>query len=66
MPRLFLCVLPLLLSVSSISFAGSSPVERLAEAVRIKTVSHYNTDEIDYGEFERFHAFLRAAYPRGV
>ena len=64
MPRIIGSSLLVLLLASAASFAGSSPAERLAEAVRIKTVSHYNTAQIDYGEFERFHAFLRAAYPR--
>jgi carboxypeptidase PM20D1 len=64
MPRLFLCALPLLLLASSISFAGSLPAERLAEAVRIKTVSYQESSQIDFEEFERFHEFLRVAYPR--
>ena len=64
MPRSIGSSLLVLLLASAASFAGSSPAERLAEAVRIKTVSHYNTAQIDYAEFERFHAFLRAAYPR--
>ena len=43
---------------------AASPPERLAEAVRFKTVSYQDRDRIDYGEFERFHQFLRDSYPR--
>ena len=51
-------------------FALSSPgfaqpaVERLAEAVRFKTISYQDRDRIDYSEFARFNAFLRQSYPR--
>ena len=42
----------------------ASPAERLAQAVRIKTISYQDRSQIDAGEFRRFHQFLRAAYPR--
>ena len=64
MSRLILAVLPALLLATSISHAGSSPAERLGEAVRFKTVSYQDRSQIDYGEFGRFHEFLRATYPR--
>lgn len=43
--------------------ALSGPAERLAQAVRLQTISYQDRDEIDYGEFERFHQFLRQSYP---
>ena len=64
MSRFLLCVLPALLFSIPISHVAASPAERLGEAVRIKTVSHQDRTQINYGEFERFHAFIRAAYPR--
>ena len=64
MPRLFLCVLPALLLMASVSHAGTTPAERLGEAVRIQTISYQQSARIDYGQFQRFHAFLRANFPR--
>lgn len=37
--------------------------KKLSEAIKIKTISHENEDETDWGEFDRFHAFLREAFP---
>jgi carboxypeptidase PM20D1 len=45
------------------AYAGDSPAQRLGEAVRIQTISYQDRSQIDYGEFERFHAFLRDSYP---
>lgn len=39
-------------------------VERLAEAVRFKTISYQERELIDYEEFLRFHQFLQASFPR--
>ena len=64
MSRFAFIVLPALLLATSISYAGSSPAERLGEAVRFKTVSYQDRNQIEYGEFGRFHEFLRATYPR--
>ena len=50
-----LCAAPLL-------YAG--PAERLAEAVRIKTVSSQNPAEVDYAAFEALNAYLKDTYPR--
>ena len=37
--------------------------KKLSEAIKIKTISHENEDETDWGEFDRFHTFLREAFP---
>lgn len=44
--------------------ANDPATERLAEAVRFRTISYQDLGLIDYGEFERFHTFLRASFPR--
>lgn len=38
--------------------------DNLSEAIKIKTVSHEDESLTDWNEFERFHAFLRKAYPK--
>lgn len=35
----------------------------LSEAISIKTISHEDPSKTDWREFERFHAFLKRAYP---
>lgn len=42
---------------------GRSFLERLAEAVRIPTVTHQEWDLVDEGQLTRFRAFLSEAYP---
>lgn len=42
----------------------ASPAERLAEAVRFKTISYQDIAKQDSREFQRFHQFLRESYPR--
>ena len=37
--------------------------ENLSKAIRIKTISHEDESQTDWGEFEKFHAFLREAFP---
>ncbi|MGN0521388.1 MAG: M20/M25/M40 family metallo-hydrolase [Eubacterium sp.] len=37
--------------------------ENLTKAIRIKTISHENDSETDWGEFEKFHSFLRESFP---
>ena len=37
--------------------------KHLSEAIRIKTVSHVNPDDTDWGEFDRFREFLNSEYP---
>jgi carboxypeptidase PM20D1 len=51
-----------LLLMSSIA-AADTPAERLAQAVRIQTISYQDKSRIDFTEFERFHEFLRTSYP---
>ena len=36
----------------------------LSEAIQIQTVSYADESQTDWGEFERFHAFLAQSYPR--
>ena len=38
-------------------------VKKLSEAVRFKTVSYQESQNIDYGEFDRFQYFLQSAFP---
>ncbi|MEZ4441302.1 MAG: M20 family peptidase [Polyangiaceae bacterium] len=38
--------------------------KRLAEAVRLRTVTHQDRDQDDRGAFEALHALLRESYPR--
>ncbi|MCB1679595.1 MAG: M20/M25/M40 family metallo-hydrolase [Halioglobus sp.] len=66
MPRLtFIAVLVCALFSRSTSAAGDSPAAlRLAAAIRIETVSYQDSRRIDYGEFQRFHTFLRSSFPR--
>jgi carboxypeptidase PM20D1 len=48
-------------------FAGgtaASPAERLGSAVRFKTISYQDHDQIDYSEFAAFHRFMRDSFPR--
>ncbi|MAT91343.1 MAG: hypothetical protein CME59_01950 [Halioglobus sp.] len=40
------------------------PVERLAQGVRFRTISYQEPGRVEHAEFRRFHAFLRASYPR--
>lgn len=64
MPRYIATLLPaLLLATSTISHAGTSPAQRLGEAVRFQTISYQDRSQIDYQEFLRFHEFLRTSYP---
>ncbi len=43
--------------------ASASPAERLGQAVRFKTISYQDHDQIDYTEFEAFQQFLRESFP---
>ena len=40
-----------------------SSVARLSQAIRIRTVSYENADDIDAEQFSPFHRFLEDAYP---
>jgi carboxypeptidase PM20D1 len=53
-----------LLLALSVPCVVASPVERLASAVRIKTISYQDRSQIDYAQFQRFNAFLAASFPR--
>ncbi len=60
----FACRISALLLAFVIGPVAATPAERLAEAVRIKTVSYQDRSQIDYRQFARFHQFLRDNYPR--
>ncbi|MDG2046131.1 MAG: M20/M25/M40 family metallo-hydrolase [Halioglobus sp.] len=64
MPRLFVVILAGLLLGTSMTYAGVTPAERLSESIQFRTVSYQDRSHIDLNEFERFHTFLRAAYPK--
>ena len=61
MPRFLDVLLAGLLLSTSMTYAGVTPAERLGEAIQFQTVSYQDHSQIDLNEFERFHAFLRAA-----
>ena len=44
--------------------AAASPAERLGMAVRFKTISYQDRQQIDYVEFEAFHRYLEESFPR--
>lgn len=44
--------------------SAASPADNLAKSLTFRTVSQQDRDEIDYGEFDKLHDFLRATYPR--
>lgn len=58
----------LLLPLSAFAQPQGDPVvpavERLAQAIRIKTISYQDHTAIDYAAFEEMHRFLRVSYPR--
>ncbi len=64
MLRLIISILFLLDAYVLSTAAVASPAENLAEAVRYRTVSEQDKGKIDYAQFDQFHAFLRATYPR--
>ena len=37
--------------------------ESLCQAIRIKTISNYDRELVDWGEFEKFHKFLEERFP---
>jgi len=60
-----LITLVLMPLMSAGAFAVDDPaVERLAQAIRFKTISYQQRDDIDYGEFVKLNAFLEASFPR--
>ena len=54
------CALLLALWVGA---AGASPAERLGAAVRFKTISYQDREQIDYTQFDAFRQFLRESFP---
>ena len=43
---------------------AENAVSHLRQALRFRTTSHMDTALTDYAQFDAFHAFLRAAYPK--
>ena len=35
----------------------------LSDAIKIKTISNYDAEKVDWNEFEKFHAFLEERFP---
>ena len=64
MPRSTVFVVTLFLLVLFAGGAAASPAERLGSAVRFKTISYQDHDQIDYREFAAFHQFMRDSFPR--
>jgi len=64
MPRSTVFVTTLCLLVLFAGGAAASPAERLGSAVRFKTISYQDHDQIDYREFAAFHQFMRDSFPR--
>ncbi len=54
------CALLLALWVGA---AGADPAERLGAAVRFKTISYQDREQIDYTQFDAFRQFLRESFP---
>ncbi len=63
MLRVLTALTAALLLGSTLSVAAAGPAERLAEAIRFKTISYQDRSQIDYREFRRFHAYLRKTFP---
>ena len=64
MPRSTVFVVTLLCLGLWAGGIAAAPAERLGEAVRFKTISYQDHDQIDYGEFTAFQQFLRDSFPR--
>ena len=60
---LAVCIV-LLLSLIHISVDTEGAVQRLAQLVRIPTVSNYDAEKFDETQFEGFREKLRELYPR--
>jgi carboxypeptidase PM20D1 len=52
------------LLLGQVQGVAASPADRLAEALRIRTISYQQRAQIDYGEFQRLNDYLRQTYPR--
>jgi carboxypeptidase PM20D1 len=66
MPRLIVvaALLPLLAFPHSAISADPAAVDRFARALKFRTISYQERDQIDYGQFEQLNRFLRESYPR--
>jgi carboxypeptidase PM20D1 len=50
--------------LTGVTVAAGSPSERLAEAIKIPTISYQELDRVQYQEFARFNDLLRRSFPR--
>ncbi len=57
-------LLALALGLGVAAGAQAGPADRLAEAVRFRTVSAQDPAGVDFDQFRQFNAFLRVTYPR--
>lgn len=64
MNRLLVLGLGIIALSSWTAHVGASPSETLAQAITFKTISRQDKSTIDYDQFDKFHTFLRATYPR--
>ena len=55
--------LPQVALAKAVPVDAAHAAQHLAEAVRMRTVSHQSRDENDWAEWVRFHAWLQAVYP---
>ena len=48
---------------AAVPFDGARAAQHLAEAVRIRTISHQSASDNEWAEWDRFHAWLQTTYP---
>jgi len=63
MARSSMARLSAVLLVFCISGVAASPAERLGMAVRFKTISYQDREQIDYDQFQAFQLFLEESFP---
>ncbi|MEP1470156.1 MAG: M20/M25/M40 family metallo-hydrolase [Halieaceae bacterium] len=64
MQRVLLIIISLLMSTAGYSDQNNRAVESLSQAIRYKTISHQNREDISYQEFDGFLEFLELRYPK--
>ena len=55
--------LSVLLLAFFIASVAASPEDRLSMALRFKTISYQDREQIDYAEFEALHLYLQETFP---
>jgi carboxypeptidase PM20D1 len=51
-------------ALPSVALDSVAILNRFAESLRYRTISHQDTTRVEAEEFQRFHAFLQSAFPR--